>query len=141
MKNKTATALTFCRLLPTTVLKVARETIQLRCPFITEDATEIHMMDYNELVTVCKWLRAIKERKLVKGSGHYVSQFDPVGDAAITSGACYDILLDTCCKAGGPSPNPSWSIFRMFVMFIHNLLGNLQVTVGLYHFTSRILSS
>ena len=60
--NKTAKALRFCSLLPTTVLSVDADSLDLETP-IFRDAplcSEVALVEYTEMKFVCRWLKAVR---------------------------------------------------------------------------------
>lgn len=131
-KNKTISALRFCNLLPYTILQVNALSLKFQRPEVSESyhqnrlVSSITMVDYFELRYVCKWLRAVKAGKLQHGGANYLADYSPWSDDQITEKECFDLLITACCKVDGPSPRPSWSIFRSFIVFMNMQFSSLE---------------
>lgn len=122
--NKSIKALRFCSMLPYTLLEVNVETLELSRPAISRQSshwpykcpgTRVLQQDFYELRYTCRWLRAIKGGMIRYGSDTYIPVFSPSTDADVTKQECFDLLTETCCKVGGPSPHPSFAMFYSFI--------------------------
>ncbi len=113
--------------------------------------TSVVMKEYDELVYVCKWLRAIREERFKLGTPVYLPDFSPYMDREIEADECFELLSRYCCAREGPSPYPSWSQFANFISFLHlqlvsfashDLLNNgiLETMEGLETFRTVFLS-
>jgi hypothetical protein len=126
-KNKTILALRFCNLLPHVLLSVSAETLQLSRPVVQSFptsafpvlGTSVVLEEYLEITYVCKWLRAINSGRIQYGGASYDQNFTPWEDRPITKEECFELLSSMCCKPGGSSPNPSWSLFHSVIMFMN----------------------
>jgi hypothetical protein len=126
-KNKTILALRFCNLLPHVLLSVSVETLQFSRPVLQNFpttsfpviGTAVVVEEYLEITFVCKWLRAIQSGKIQYGGASYDPSFSPWTDEPITREECFELLRSMCCKTGGPSSNPSWSLFHSVIVFLN----------------------
>lgn len=129
--NKTAMALNMCALLPTKILSVDAESLQLTRPIFVDDAnSQIRCPEYSELIFACKWLRAVKENRLKPGTQKYNAEYSPHTEPNLPASECFSLLRDACANPSGPSPQPSWTIFNSFIMFVNsqfNLLGSYSM--------------
>jgi len=120
VENKTAEALFFCSLLPTQCLEVSVAEMYLTCPvFRGINGTQIHLSSYDEMLFVCKWLRALQSNVFLPSSDTFRPDFSVWADEDILSEECFTIMKDACCTATGRSPRPSWALFRNFVNFMN----------------------
>jgi hypothetical protein len=118
--NKSAHALRFASLLPTTVLQVSPAAMDLSYPtFVDPLATQIALPAYDEAVVVAKWLRALKLGKFKPESRAYAPDFDVFADNDISPQEVFEELAAVCSAAGGPAPEPSFAAFRSLVMFLN----------------------
>ena len=75
--------------------------------------------EYSVILFACKWLRAVKRRRLQPGTSEYNAEFSAMADGPITGSECFKLLAEACSNPQGPSPHPSWSIFHNFAQFVN----------------------
>lgn len=118
--NKSAQALHFAHLLPTTVLAVTPDAMDLHYPTFTDSlATRVALSEYTEAVLVGKWLRAFNGGKFSPNSRSYDPGFDVLAGDAITSEEIFHELAAVCNAEHGPAPQPSFAAFRSFVVLLN----------------------
>lgn len=127
LNNKTAIALRLCTLLPTTILCVDADQMDFRKPtFIDAECSQIRLLEYTELMVVCKWLHAFLNNVFTHGSDTLNADFSPYTAEDLSPAECFTILKDQCCHDGGPSPRMSWSIVNAFVTFMYRQFSMLE---------------
>ena len=101
-QNRTAAALRFISLLPSELVQVTPATLQRYRPvFQDEWGYEIMNVPYEELLYVCKWLRAIRDKTLLPRSARYNQAFSAYTDTDLTNQECFDLLRDNCASTSG----------------------------------------
>ena len=126
--NKSAQALRFCSLLPTTVLTCDPEDMDLSAPAFSNHplCTRVVLPSYTEAIFVAKYLRAFRQNKFNPRKGDaYDGAWDPFG-SEITSEEAFSFLSAACNQADGPAPRPSFTAFRQFAMFMNTQLQNVS---------------
>lgn len=94
--NKSIAALYITSLLPTEILSVDSRFLDRKRPLVVDDSpTQVVMVDDEELVYVCKQLRAYKQEKFRNDADWNVEL-----DADISNTECFDILTEYCCPPG-----------------------------------------
>ena len=65
-------------------------------------------------------------------SATYNRDFSPLfSEEPISPLECFTLLKEACCSASGPSPNPSWSLFHSFIVFMYTTFRGME-TYGLF---------
>lgn len=96
--NKSTQALYLCNLLPTTVLEVTAEDLDLVTPTFTGQG-RLSLTQYHEAIFVAKWLRGFRSGKLNPGRS-----LDPTFDGtggSISADEVFAHLAQACCNATG----------------------------------------
>jgi hypothetical protein len=132
-RNKSALALRFASLLPAKLMEVNGANLTTTRPvFRDRSGSQITNRPYDELIYVSKWLQAVKSKAILPGSPHYNASFSPLySEDSISPLECFKLLQECCCSPAGPSPEPSWSLFRSFVVFMYTNFRSME-TYGLF---------
>lgn len=134
-KNKTAIALRFPSLLPAKLMEVNEANLKLTKPQqLSRDryGSQITNRPYDELIYVCRWLQAVKNKTILPKTASYNQEFSPLySDEPISPSDCFALLKEVCCSASGPSPQASWSLFHSFITFMYNNFRGME-TYGLF---------
>jgi len=121
--EKTAKALRFCSLLPTKHLTVSPDVLDFKRPvFRDASGTQISTPEFEQMIIVCKFLRAYRANKFSRRRGQFDEDWNVYTDADITPEACFEILSDYCAKDG----HPSFGVFYNFLQYLYS--GVLGVT-------------
>ena len=145
--NKTAQALSICRLLPTKRLQVGGAAdMRLTRPVFTDAPAccRLRLEENSEMRGVCKMLRAYRAGRFKPDSGAFDPAYNVYEDNEITEAECFELMMHFACGGGGEggaaagsagggtaegaggatgagagNPEPSFAMFANFVLFMH----------------------
>jgi hypothetical protein len=97
-------------------LRVTSELVAFRRPIFTDIPfnTRISLIEFSELILVCKWLRAWEAGKLRPGQT-FDAEYSPYMDQDITAPECFALLNKYCA----PDGFPNWLVFNSFISFMN----------------------
>ena len=121
--EKTKEALRFCSLLPSIIINVNENSLDLNRPLIDSyNPTRIIYPKFDELIWVCKFIKAY-ESNLFKAGETYANNWDPYTYEAPNPIECFNILKRyTCIKS---TDIPSFTSFHTFIKFMNSSFRNM----------------